>query len=262
MWSGKVVARSLMVLSVVVFIFSGIALLNFTAPNPTGRRYSSEIPLTTGQASSGDIGADAERILAQDLSLPNNNDSGERQCLCNTAQYTANPPGQCRVCRASSPRIGNFRIPDFMGADFIGESKNVLALRMADNNVFRQLQDMAMVAEDAGLAFWVFVRVNTQIDPNYLALFDNIKGGIVYYFAVPGYIDPVDQIARISLLLAVLVFGGMMLWRWVVSQPPRSPKPSGKAAANPLRSADEVEDFARRMQDRAQGHIDEPNGKD
>ena len=258
----SVPSRVVLIAATLLLVCCVVLLLNITAPNPTGRRYSSEVPLTTGQASGGDIGADAERVLANDLGLPNNNDFGQRQCLCNSTQYATSPPGQCNVCWASSSRIGNFRIPDFVGNSFIGESKNVLALSRADENVYRQLRDMATVAEDAGLAFWVYVRVDTQVDGNYQALFDHIKGGIVYYFAVPGYVDPVDQIAQIGLLLALLVIVGTLFWRWVNNQPPRSPKPQVKTTLNPLRQADDVQEFARRMQDRARGHIDEPNGNE
>jgi hypothetical protein len=49
-----------------------VLLLNFTAPNPTGRRYSSESPLMTGQGSAQQIGLSAERVLARDLGIARN----------------------------------------------------------------------------------------------------------------------------------------------------------------------------------------------
>ena len=265
MGKGKfsILSRFILILAAFVFVFCIILLLNVTAPNPTGRRYSSEVPLTTGQASGGDIGADAERVLAKDLGLPNNNDYGQRQCLCNSTQFATSLPGQCNVCWASSPRIGNFRIPDFVGPDFVGESKNVLVLSEKNDNVHRQLQDMAMVAEDAGLAFWLFVRVDTQVEPAYQALFDHVDGGIVYYFAVPDYIDPVDQAARLGLVVALINIVAVLGWHWASRPLTSAPtKPPAKTVANLLHQADDAREFARRMQDRARGHIDEPNGNE
>lgn len=62
-----------------VFIVSVVLLLNITAPNPTHRRYSSQMPLTTGQGNGKSIGDSAEVILAADLNLPNNNAPDQRK---------------------------------------------------------------------------------------------------------------------------------------------------------------------------------------
>ncbi len=245
----------------IILAVSVLLLLNVTAPNPTGRRYSSEIPVTTGQGSTDLIGSDAERILAADLHLPNNNDAGQRQCLCSQTQYASTTPGQCNVCLAYSAHIANFRLPDFVGDGFIADSKNVRELSVTSLNTFQQLSDMAQVARDNNLALWIFVRVNTRVDSEYRALFDGLRGGILPYFAVPGYVDPVDSAAQIGLLLALLLIAALLAWGWL-TKPRPAPKPQSvqeKKPEDPLQKADEAQEFARRMKDRARGKI-ESNG--
>ncbi len=68
--SFKTVRRLLFPLALAGIILCGVLLLNFTASNPTHRRYSSQTPLTTGQGTGAKIGQDAERILSKDLGIP------------------------------------------------------------------------------------------------------------------------------------------------------------------------------------------------
>ncbi len=63
----KAFVRVLFIICVVNIFISSVLLLNITAPNPTHRRYSSEVPLTTGQGASRDLGDSGERTLAKDL---------------------------------------------------------------------------------------------------------------------------------------------------------------------------------------------------
>ncbi len=259
----KTLRRSALVGAFVSLIISGVLLLNITAPNPTGRRYSSAIPLTTGEGSAGEIGGDGERILAADLRLPNNNLPDQRQCICGAA---GGVPGGCNLCVAHSPRVQNFRISDFVAPGFIAEAKNVRQLLVTYERDFRQISEIAAAARESGLPFWVFVRVDTHVDAAYYSLFDGMPGGIVPYFSVPGYVDALDQLATYLLLLALLVIIGVLVWEIAARKTPVITTPVKKTPPprDPLAKADDAQDFMRRMKDRARRDIDthdSTNGK-
>jgi hypothetical protein len=192
------IRRILALLAFVSLVIFLALLLNFTAPNPTGRRYSSQMPLTTGQGRNEDIGGDAERILAVDLRLPNNNDSDQRQCICGAS--AAAPPRECRSCVVSLPSVQTFRRPDFVAPGFIAESKNRLSLPIGDRELGEQLEDYASAARALGRPLWLYVRVDSEVDPDYISLVEATGGGLVRYFTVPGYVDPVDEAARKGLI--------------------------------------------------------------
>jgi hypothetical protein len=259
--------RTLRRLSLVTALTIGavcvLLLLNITAPNPTGRRYSSQTPLTTGEGNAGEIGGDGERILAADLRLPNNNLPDQRQCVCGLAGAA---PGGCNVCVARSPQIANFRIPDFVGPGYIAEAKNVQQLLVAQDRNYQQISEIAAAAREVGMPFWVYVRVDTFVDPAFFVLFDGMQGGIVYYFAVPGYVDTTDSIAGIGLVLVIMLLIVFVAWAWFAhktgptDEPPPPEPPKRKAQPDPMRKATDAEDFAQRMKARARRRIDAPNG--
>jgi hypothetical protein len=180
--------------------------LNVTAPNPTGRRYSSETPPTTGQASTALIGGVAEEILAHDLRTVNNNLAGQRQCFCSAAYTSQRVPRDCNVCTVHLPQIETYRRPDFISDRFIADSKNVQQL----TSPAPQLMAFALGAEALHRPLWIYVRVNTIVDPHLESMVELTGGDVVYYFAVPGYIDPVDQAARQGLVASVIVFSGCL----------------------------------------------------
>lgn len=251
----------LIIIALSVGVGCVVLLMNITAPNPTGRRYSSETPLTTGEGSAGEIGGDGERILGSDLRLINNNAPDQRQCVCGQA---APAPGGCNICVAHSPQIANFRIPDFVGPNFIAEAKNVQRLLTTQDRNYQQISDIAAAARAANMPFWLYVRVDTFVDPAFVVLFDGMQGGIVYYFATPGYVDMVDSMAWIGLVLAVLLLIVFVAWVWRANKnvpddaPPEPPK--RRARRDPMRKATDAEDFAQRMKDRARRRIDASNG--
>jgi hypothetical protein len=241
--------------ALVLLVISSVILLNITAPNPTGRRYSSTPPLTTGQGNANALGLDAERILAHDLRLPNNNDPGQKQCVCNAAIYATTPPTECTTCFVLSPAIPNYRLPDFVGAGFIAEAKNARQLLVSHDRDFQQIAAFAEAARAQSLALWVFVRVDTQVDSAYYDLFQGIKGGIVPYFAVPGYVDGWDQLAQIGLLIAALIILLVLVGGLIQSIKPAPRTPQGQVMQT-VRKVDEAEDFMRRTRDRARSEID------
>lgn len=182
-----------------------VLILNFTASNPTGRRYSSDIPLVQGSAQ--EIGFDGERILSKDLGLPPNDRADQRQCICANAAFV---PGECNSCFATLHTLDTFRRPDFISSNFIAESKNRRNLFYTDRD-FDQLQDYAAVAKALDIPLWVYVRVNTNIDPEYESVVKATGGGIVRYFRVEDYTDPTHRGAQIGILICVSVLGGIVL---------------------------------------------------
>jgi hypothetical protein len=254
----RTLRRLLIIIALTIGVGCVVLLMNITAPNPTGRRYSSETPLTTGEGNAGEIGGDGERILGADLRLPNNNAPDQRQCVCGQASAA---PGGCNICVSHSPQIANFRIPDFVGSSFIAEAKNVQRLLTTQDRNYQQISEIAAAARAAGMPFWLYVRVDTLVDPAFVALFDGMQGGIVYYFAVPGYVDMVDSMAWIGLVLAVLLVIVFVAWVWRAHKTdPVDETPKRRAQRDPLRKATDAEEFAQRMKARAHRRIDAPNG--
>lgn len=191
-------------LFVVIAAVCVVMLLNITAPNPTGRRYSSASPLTrTIGGTYKAIGASGERILSADLGVPNNNQADQRQCICQNGLGA--PRNQCNTCFAHAPisSPGGFRIPDFVTGRYIAESKNRERLLYSFTDQVEQISDYATAARFVGLPLWIFVRVDTVMSDEFTRLAESTGGGVVRYFSVPDYVDSVDQAARIGLLISV-----------------------------------------------------------
>lgn len=249
--------RGLMGLALLVTLLSIVLLMNFTHPNPTGRRYSSEIPVTTGQGSGSEIGLSGERILAHDLRLPRNDEAAQRLCLC---QESFSPPrADCRTCFAEVPIQSTHRRPDFIGDGFLAESKNRIQLSY-DDDLVAQLSDYARAAEALDRPLWLYVRVNTVVDPRFVTMIEETGGGVIHYFAVPGYVDPVDLLAMAGLIgSGVTVF---MALGWEFSERRRQP-PTPKAphrndpTSRAERRTRDMEDFARRTDERARRDLDD-----
>lgn len=198
-----VIRRAFTLFWAIILVGSIVLLLNFTASNPTGRRTSSRDVVVSGAAAT--VGRSAEDVLARDLGVPNNNAAGNRQCLCNQRYDVGLTPNDCRACIVYNPAVATYRLPDFITDDYIADSKNVAVLRD-----IRQLREVTAAALAMEMPFWVFVRVDTVVDPAYVHLVEATGGGVVYYFAGPGYADPVTQDAQSwGVLAAICVFVGM-----------------------------------------------------
>lgn len=222
--------RILFTVSMGVIVVSVILLLNFTAPNPTGRRYSSEMPVTTGQGNAEQIGLSGERILSRDLGIPRNEEPDFRQCFCNylPPHHSAPPPSECRVCIAQVQMTSSYRRPDFIGFNYIAESKNSRNL-LYDGREVNQIGDYVLAARAMNKPLWIFIRVNTNIDPEFIRLAESTGGGVVPYFTVPGYVDPVDQAATAGLFIGgagagLSVIGLTRPWRRFQRRKGRSAK--------------------------------------
>ncbi len=170
----KIVLRGILSVSFLLIIVCIVLLLNFTAPNPTGRRYSSQMPITTGQGNAQQIGLSAELILANDLNLPRNEDQSQRQCAC-SLNFTPNT-SDCHVCFAYSEFITTYRRPDFVGSNFIAESKNRQNLLYTYRDQVDQISDYAAVARMLRQPLYVYTRVNTQLDPEFVQLVELNRG--------------------------------------------------------------------------------------
>ncbi len=264
----KALLRLAMALSVIAFIVSVILLLNFTAPNPTGRRYASTPTLRTGDGNTRLIGLSAELILAHDLGLIRNDEPDQRQCICNSASSSNFLPGECRTCFAYTPLSAAHRRPDFISPYFIAESKNVREMLYSYQDRVDQISDYAAAARSLKIPLWLFVRVDSILSPDFQKVVGSTGGGIVYYFTYHGYVDPIDEIARTVLIVAGSIFAGSTLLllalrqrrpKFVVLSPRTSPSPHHTVldpATRANRKTETAEDFLKRSKDRAQRQSD------
>jgi hypothetical protein len=248
--------RGLLLLALAAVTVCVILLLNFTAPNPSGRRYSSVVVTTTEDTQA--IGLSGEDTLSNDLRLPNNNDPDQRQCMCSSS-YTV-LTARCNLCFVSDSQFitRTHRVPDFVAPNFIAESKNRQHLLTMHTNQREQLSDYALAARLLNRPLWLYVRVNTQVDAAFTQIVESTGGGVVYYFAVPGYVDPVDRAAQTGLLLGTPLLVLTTVWeirrrsKTRIVLIPVQPGPKN----DPLRKANDAADFAQRTKDNAQRRID------
>ena len=206
----------LLILSLIVFTGCVVLLLNMTAPNPTHRRYSSWMPLTNAPGQPNQVGLEGEQVLSDDLGIPRNDLPDQRQCFCRDANVT---PLTCKSCAAHYGGLLMTRRPDFVTDRLIIESKNVMLLDEDRRDPLGQISDYAAVALNLGRPLWIYVRVNTAVDEKFYQLAESTGGGVVPYFTVPGYSDPIDMQARGG-LLASGALSSLMLVAEVFSRRP------------------------------------------
>ncbi|MEP7289496.1 MAG: hypothetical protein ABI947_27420 [Chloroflexota bacterium] len=251
----KRLRRIVFSLALVACFVSVILLLNFTAPNPTGRRYSSRMPLSTRQGSANQIGLDGERVLSDDLRLPRNDAPDQLQCLCNKPGYS--DPANCRVCIVSVQLTAAYRRPDFVAPAFIAESKNAQNLYY-DSRDLQQITDFAMAARALKRPLWVYTRVNTNLDSEFYRIVESTGGGVVPYFTVAGYVDPMDTAAsRVAFGsgIAIIVLG---LWEFAARRvaTPRVPSQPKSRTTQLDRAIDSVETSAKFTKESKERHRD------
>lgn len=205
------------------------------------------IPLTTGEATGSAIGLDGEDVLARDLGLPRNDIGNQKQCICGTAVRV--DPSQCNQCIVSLPTVQTYRRPDFISDGFIAEAKNRRNLLTRDRD-FEQIRDYADAAKALDVPLWLFTRVNTAIEPEYRHIVRSTGGDIVYYFAVPGYEDPVDDAAQKGLVASVLVGVAAAIPEIRLARP-RLTSFRKEASARGTATLDDAERLLARMKDKA-----------
>jgi hypothetical protein len=253
----KYIRRIAFALALTACAISIVLLLNITAPNPTGRRYSSRPPLSTGQGSVNQIGLDGERVLANDLRLPRNDAPDQRQCICSSQQKT--DPNTCRVCIVSVEMTSPYRRPDFIAPTFIAEAKNARDL-FYDSRDLPEIIDYALAARALKRPLWVFTRVNTNIDPEFTRVVAATGGEIIQYFTVPGYIDPTDRTAKDSLLVSVAVIALSGLWEWAAQHKqvtyPKTPQRSADPLQRAIKAVTEADKFTKDSKDRHKDRLD------
>lgn len=222
-------------------------VVNITAPNPTGRRYSSQ-PVPFGGYTNNYIGYEGEKVLSADLRLPNNNSSGQTVCLCSS---TGIPNGRCRSCWYSI-KLGATRIPDFVSEWFIADSKNTSNLYPERG----QLEDMGTAALAKARPLYVFVRINTVVDSNLEQQIQSTGGGVIRYFRNQAdYQDEWDRLGQISIvvgsvvLMIVIALKALPYVRITV----KMPRSADRKAQDTMDSA---EDLMRQARESAQPTLD------
>ena len=264
----KLVRRLIFFVSFIAAIICVVLLLNFTAPNPTGRRYSSASPVTTGQGSASAIGLSGEQILAQDLHTPRNDDPDQRQCICNDPNRTR-VPSDCRVCIGYSQSIANYRRPDFVSEKFIAESKNSQNLLYTYTDTLNQIGDYVVAARAMNRPLWLYTRVDTHLDPEYYRMVESTGGGVVAYYTTPGYVDPIEKAAKGGLIASLVFMAITAIWEVGAQKfagrasgeprpprEPRSPRPPNDPTRHAKRKTDTAEDFVKTAKEHQQRKID------
>lgn len=257
----KLLRRLLLLIASVILLVCVVLLLNFTAPNPTGRRYSSAEVKTTGTPD--DIGRSGEDVLSKDLRLPRNEDPTQRICVCRNPESPYAASGtRCLSCMTVIESLEHNRLPDFIADGFIADSKNTKELPSADATQVAQITDYSIAALQLKRPLWLYVRIDTQVDPRYTQLAEATGGGVVYYFATPGYVDPVDQLALTGAALSLGVIGLVILLprlrrRKRPTKPGAPPPPRDKLQ----RKVADMEAFARQRRERARRSIDEEDAR-
>lgn len=210
----KIFRRGVMGLTAIGIVVCVVLLLNFTAENPTGRRYSSSNPLMAGDTNA--IGYSGEKVLAKDLDLPRNEIA--RQCICSD-NYTP-PSSECASCFVRLSSVTTYRIPDFVCSDFLAESKNRGVWNKSD---LEQITDYAEAARSLGIPLWIFVRVDSVVPQEYDDLAESTGGDVVYYFITsPDYKDRTDHLAMAGLISGTIIFVGGVLLEFRARQRSRS----------------------------------------
>lgn len=249
-------------LCAIMSLLIGLALLaNFTAPNPTGRRYSSEMP--SRALNDFQRGLDAERILSNDLGIENNNSSDAGQCICSQQRYGPDKSprvNNCNICVVYSPLVEHYNIPDFITDRYIIDSKDVLKL---DTQNYEQLENFALMSKALNRPLWLFVSQRTKTAPYITQLVEDTGGQIVLYFSYPGYVDVVDAEARKVIFGSLAVLGLGVAWEYLARKSKRSiispvtsptaPKPVAKPPKDPLKDA---ESFVTRSMEKHRIQID------
>ncbi len=249
------VKRALFFACLLVSAVSVLLLLNVTAPNPTGRRYASAPTVWNNGRCDGKA---AENILAQDLNLVHNEKVEKTQCVCQPNLAPNALPSICGVCSAYSSHVSprqRAHVPDFVSPHFIADAKCVTNLTTNTN----QLEAFADMSEQLGVPFWIFVRMDTEIAPRYIAMTRASGGDVVRYFLTPGYVDPVDVLAKVGLLISLLGILALLYsaYRGRRPRPNPSTKPTPSPPSKAQKAIQEAEDFKNKRKDRLRAQLDD-----
>ena len=175
------------------------------------------------------------------------------------------------MCYAYSQSIANTRRPDFVTPNYIAESKNRRSMPYGDQDLVNQIGDYAVAARAQNVPLWLYVRTDTDVDPEFYRIVQETGGDVIPYFASDSYTDRIDQMALYGAggsVAGLLFFAGWVMLagrghlRWDGnSGSPRPKKPSSPKPNDPLsqamQSMDNVESFKNRTKDSSRRSIDE-----
>jgi hypothetical protein len=238
------IRRRILIVTVIIIILASTVslILDTTAPNPTGRWFSSDIVDTSldGQV----FGKQAEILLGHDLNLPQNDSlEGERRCFCNVNHQA--PPGRCNVCEAKSANISTWSIPDFISDGIIVDSKAVAYFAVDE-----QIRNFIEVTEIADRELWIYVRKDTIFSDTTRETIQATGGDIIPYFVVAAYSFwlIIEQAANNLLLFAIIIAVGLLIWEYIAQQRHDDSAPSKSLPDEVERAEDSVEETERYMQ--------------
>jgi hypothetical protein len=205
--------RLLLIPAIMMLVICGVLLMNVTAPDPTGRRYSSADPVQVADdLNLPQPGRAAEEVLSWDLGIPrNDSNDGERACICNEAGEAITPPGRCNLCVVHHPDV-SMAIPDFITDSYIADSKDY---RSAILSTDEQIRSFLTASDVLNIPLYIYMPHpedgNLRVSDSTRELIEATGGAVIPYFSYAGYIDPVDRLATIGLVLAVLLILGIVM---------------------------------------------------
>lgn len=260
--------RLLWIPALMTLILCGLLLLNVTAPNPTGRRYSSVNPAqVAADLNLPQPGRAAEEVLSWDLGIPRNDSSeGERACICNETRESTTPPGRCNLCVAYHPDV-SLAIPDFITESYIADSKDYQSAILSTDD---QIRNFLLASDVLNVPLYIYlphpVDGNLRVSDRTRELIMATGGDVIPYFTHAGYADPVDRIATVGLVLAVLVILGLVFLEFrnspSVDSGNRDPDAQDSDAIdNAVDSTEATEQFMGRIERLSRRDIDKDNAR-
>lgn len=251
------IRASVFVVALLVATICVILLLNVTAPNPTGRRYSSADPQHVAAVLGVHDWRAAELILEADLGVPFNDDAATRTCLCQTD--TTIPPGRCNACALPSVAISqSYTLPDFLTERMVADSKYVQTFSLDT-----QINDFLLYAQVSGREIWIYTRTDTIISASVLESIRATGGDVVPYFVVEGFYDPIESGAGLFLIISLIVFGVLATLQFVAYLNRDTPDaPSAEDTIDKAQDkVDETEAFMERVERLSRREIDEEDSR-
>jgi len=245
-------------------VLSTTLLLNFTAPNPTGRRYSSANPVDLAKTIDTSDWRAAEMILERDLGAPFNDTAQTRTCLCNQQNHKT-PPNRCNTCALPPVELSqSFALPDFITDEYLADSKYVQ--RFSSDS---QIEDFLAYAELANYEVWIFVRVDSDFSVQTAQRIAATGGRIVPYFVTAGYVDPIDRAASNVLIISLVVIAVLLGLEAVLyirrqhesGEPPAQEEDLPDEVEQAKRSTETTEAYMKRIERLSRREIDEEDSR-
>jgi len=257
----------------ILMLIGAILLANFTASNPTNRRYASE---TIDQHITAQDGAYlAEDILSVDLGVSHNEKTDNTRCICQQGLSETDVNAKCNVCYISTSVTLNGQnksaIPDFFTDMYIADSKFYRASELKYDG---QMQAFVDASLNLQIPLYIYVTMNTDVHPDVVNAVRSTGGDIIPYFIDEGYIDIMDIVGVFLVALGgmVVIATGVVVARnvaksWEMPDPEDAPKndeiivPRDMPEERIRKMMNDAEAFKNKVTDKTEAKIDIDDAK-